>query len=32
MLVIGGTSLAVTAALLALWQKITPRSVAASLR
>jgi O-antigen/teichoic acid export membrane protein len=32
MLVIGGTSLAVTAALLALWQNITPRSVIASLR
>jgi O-antigen/teichoic acid export membrane protein len=32
MLVIGATSLAITAALLALWQNITPRSIIASLR
>lgn len=32
MAAIGGASLAVTAALLAAWQKITPRSIAASLK
>lgn len=32
MVAIGGASLAVTAALLAAWQKITPRSIAASLK
>jgi O-antigen/teichoic acid export membrane protein len=32
LLAIGGTSLAVTLALLARWQKITPRSIAASMR
>lgn len=32
MLAIGGVALAVTGALLAVWQRITPRSVAASLR
>ena len=32
MIVVGGTSLAVTAALLAMWQGITPRSIARSMR
>jgi O-antigen/teichoic acid export membrane protein len=32
MIVVGGTSLAVTALLLAYWQKITPRTIARSLR
>jgi hypothetical protein len=32
MLAVGGAALAVTFALVATWQKITPRSVAAAIR